>query len=199
MIVSTPELIGRDINSNSETSVKSKIKAYKNLLKMSDEEARKMIIALPSLLCYDFGDGKSSMKSKIEKLQQTIPFEHLRNIAIENPLIFSAPAQSFKIRYMMASVMDKLPQFLSCGFMVNEKKVWARLCHLIFINSTAVSYIYINEKVFIGRFGASSEDLLKKYPLDEKAVKEIERAYFEKTGEKMTLDENELTQLGIER
>ncbi len=196
-----PSLLGYDMISESETSVKGKIKAYKELLQLSDDEITKMIRHMPALLFLDTSSEKiSSVKTKIAKIQQMIPFDRLREVAIKTPAIFIAPAQTFKIRFMLASIVDRMPSFFnSNGLMTSEKKVWARLCHIQSTNCEAKSYVYQGEKFFVNHLGVSSEELMKKYPLDEKAVKKIEKAYFEKTGKSMALDKNERAKLGLER
>lgn len=199
MLRAFPQLLCLDLVSDSETSVKNKIKFYKDALNLSDSEVRKMLVISPGMLGLDTISNKSSsVKAKIRKFKQILPYDVLRKVAIKTPMIFSVPAQKFKIRYMIANINGNEKNFSLEVFMTNEKKAWARACYLKPLNVSAY-WNYQGEKQFAKQFGITSEELMKVYPLDKKATLEIEKAFWEKTGEKMTLDSDEIKELGLER
>ena len=169
------------------------------MLNLSDSEFGRMSRTFPQLLCLDTAsEGKSSIRNKIKKLKDVVLPDELHEIVIKKPMVLSVPVQSVKIRYMIANTQGDEQNFFMKSLLTNEKKAWARVNYLHHINAPKY-WTYVNEKQFVKQFGVTSEELMKVYPLDKEAVEGIEKAFYEKTGEKMTLDSEEIKELGFER
>ena len=73
MVKSLPQLLGYDIISDKPTSVKSKLKFYKDTLSLIDSELAKLIKSFPVLLSYDtISDKPTSVKSKLKFYKNTL-------------------------------------------------------------------------------------------------------------------------------
>ena len=159
-----------------------------------------VVLKTPSLLAFDtVGTGPTSLKVKIDKITEVVPFERLREIVVANPKIFHVPAQNFKLRYMLAENIGVMSKFLINGFMTGQDKVWARFCYLDKHRGTFnMNNVYAGEKRFNHNFSVNSDDLMQRYPLDKTALARIEQDYQVKTGINLKLDQQELTMLDIE-
>lgn len=206
IIAKNPRMLRLDISDDdveeveeSKTSVKSKIKAYMQILGMSEEQVCKIILREPSLLSFDVVSEKNnSVKTKVKKLKEIFSDEELKSILVSYPEILGIPAQHFKIRFMMAVNSGVEERFLkNSDFRTNERKVWARLCIARQRKVSEYCAFHASEKTFQKQFGVSSDELMEKYPLDMKAVREIEEEYYKITGQRLVLTEDELAELGL--
>ncbi len=198
MIIKLPSLLGYDTNSDGPTSIKGKVEFYRTYLKLSDNEIKNMIIKSPSLLGLDTNtDGPKSVKTKLNKLKTFIEPNRLIELIKNDPNFLCVPAQKFKIRYMLATDLNFSDIFNNCKLITGEATVWARFC---FLNENGIDKYYnvfVSKKVFKRIYGADTDYLVEKYPLDKEAIKFIEETYMQKTGHKLTLDESELSALGF--
>ena len=190
-----PDVINYDLTEN----VAATLQLYRETLNIDSATLLQMLLDFPSLITYGIDDSATSVKTKMEKICEVLSPEQARELMIEKPMILTAPAQSFKIRYMLAAVMGVSSQFANnCIF--GEKKVYARFRHLIRKHPTAMkrSLVYASEKKFNQYAGAKTTDLLATFPLDLATVKEVEQSFSKLTGRQLELNDQELQALGLQ-
>ena len=208
MLSNSPEIIGLSIVDN----IIPTLAFFREQLQIDQATLTQMLVKFPSLIKSSIKDGPTSVKSRIEKLREIIPAQQLRELIVKRPTLISVPTQSFKIRYMMAVNANALDAFLSRGFLVNEKNVWARYCYLTSNNPSVKSSkmgnmnvirlntnLYRENAVFEKRFGVKVKDLMQEFPLDELSVQDTVERFQRATGEELTLDSNERKALGINK
>ncbi len=181
--------------------IKNLLNYFQDTLHVDRRTLLQTVIACPRLLSYDSTNtNATSLKTKIQKMNEVMPMQEVLTLIIKNPQILSVPAQSFKLRYMLATISGTMERFLSSGFLTNEKKVYARLCFLQKKNPKFFNKedLYRTEKVFAKRFNAKSSELMEKYLLDAAAIAQIEMAYQNITGKTVKLDQQERANLGLE-
>ena len=145
------------------------------------------------MLGLDITASPTSIKSKIEKLNEVMPFTELRARVIKYPRILSAPAQNIKLRYMLAVIADDyagkryspdgkernsvVETFFNNGIMANQNMTYARLRYMMQHGIKTMSYLYYDEKKFKHLSGVKTEDLKQQFPLDANALNYIEQEY----------------------
>lgn len=201
MVTIFPNMLGYDVVSDSPTSTANKVQFLKAALGVDDQTLLQMLVKAPVLLAMDTtGTGPSSLSAKIAKLNHVIPADKLRECITTCPMVFTVPAQAFKIRYLLAENVGAMGKFLKKGFMTNQNKVWARACYFSrFPSVYNPNNVYRDEKQFSRCFGVKSVDLMQRYPLDQAAVYQIEKTYLMKTGNLLTLDQQERAAIGLEK
>ncbi len=200
MVMDFPQLLGYEITGDSPTAVKHKLRHLKDVFRVDEQTLTGMVSKAPSLLGMDaISHGPKSLRTKVDKLRSVLTPEQLRECMVKTPAVLTVPAQAFKIRYMLAENLGIMSRFLKIGYMVNQNKVWARASYLNRHPVLNLKSVYINEKDFHHRFGRSSAELMQQYPLDQTAVFKIEQNYLLKTGNNLTLDQQERTALGLEK
>ncbi len=166
---------------------------YRDTLQIDQPTLTQMILQYPQMLSYDISASSSSVKSKIAKLNEVMPFTELRARVIKNPRILNAPAQNFKLRYMLAVLADDyagkryfpdgkekssvVEKFFNCGSIENQNTVYARLRYMMQHGIKAMCYLYYGENPFNRALGVKTEDLKQQYPLDANALNYIEQEY----------------------
>ncbi len=188
------------LNYHVTENVAATVNFYLDELKINTATLLQMLLSFPALITYGIDDSATSIKTKIQKINEVLPREQARELMIEKPMILTAPAQSFKIRYMLAAVIGLLSNFIN-NFIFSEGKVYARYCYLTQKHPTAMkrSLVYASEKKFNQYAGAKTVDLLEMFPLDLAAVKKIEHLFFKLTGQQIELDNQELQALGLQK
>ncbi len=201
MITMLPSMLCYDVTSDSPTSTASKVQFLKASLGVDHQTLLQMLAKAPVLLAMDTNStGPQSLTAKIKKLNAVIPADKLRTCITTCPTIFTVPAQVFKIRYMLAENVGAMTKFLKKGFLTGQDKVWARTCYLErFPGVFSPNNVYRDEKQFSNCFGIKSTDLMQRHPLNAAAVYQIEKTYLMKTGDLLTLDQQERTAVGLER
>lgn len=180
-----------DKTNKKRTSVIDKAEYYIELLGITQQEFAKMVIRYPAILGYDVDDtSESSVGNKINRMMTFLPKEKIKQMIVEYPRLLAVPYNSFKIRYMMAKIFNVESKFLTEGYLVNERKVWARARALKVKGYTYCS-VYACENKFSHQIIQSSEMLMQRYPLDQDVIDQIEQKYFLKTGFRVRLDESE--------
>ncbi|MBO5103015.1 MAG: hypothetical protein J6C13_02875 [Clostridia bacterium] len=190
-----PQLLSLDCSTENENplSVINKANFYLEYVGFSKEILKKH----PNLLGYDCNPHSTSPSSIINKLKSIenagISMDFVRNV----PLILGCPSKSLKIRNMLYYIteMDKYAQN-AAPFIQNEQKTYARYAYFEEIgHPTAKKVYYLQEKLFQKRYGVSSEDLIKRYPLDQNAIKLITQKYNEKCNKNLTFTNQEVAQI----
>lgn len=200
MMIAMPSLIGCEIIGDSPASITNKLKFLKSSFQVDDRALTQMLVKAPVLLALDaVGDGPKSLATKINKFKQLMPLDQLREHIAYNPALLTVPAQAIKIRYMLAEDIGLTSVFLQKGFLTSQSKVWARACYMSHLirGVFKMNNIYREESTFNHTFGVKSADLMKRYPLDQAAVHKIETTYLRKTGNLLTLDQQERAVLGL--
>ncbi len=209
LICKEPTLITLDIKQN----IMSSMKFYRDALRLDQSTVIQMIMKYPSILNLDISESPTSVKSKIEKMHEIMPFRELRAIIIDNPKILNTPARSIKIRYMLAMLIDAyayennhsqrkhstVDRFLTKDFLVSEDTVWARLCYLKSKKSNFISHIYRSKNDFYQKTGVETLDLIQQFPLNDNALNQIENDYLKLTHRLFRLNRQELDRMHLKR
>ena len=180
---------------------------YRNTLQIDQPTLTQMILQYPVMLGYDISASPTSVKSKIEKLNEVMPFTELRARVIEHPKILGAPANAFKLRYMLAVLADDYAgNNIATDFFFNkgksidgQHKVYARLCYLKSKGLKIMSYLYVADGYFNKRLGVKTEDLKQQYPLDAQALNYIEQEFLRITHRWFELNPQELGEMNMTR
>ncbi len=180
------------------------LKFYRDTLQIDQPTLTQMVFCYPALIIYDVKKSPTSVKSKIEKLNEVMPFKELRARVIEHPRILNTPANAFRLRYMLAVLADHYAgtnsatkKFFTC--MTNQHIVWARLCYLKSKHMKTMSYLYYDEKRFNKHVGVKTEDLKQQYPLDANALNYIEQEFLRITHRWFELNPQELAEMNMTR
>ena len=164
-------------NEKNKTSVIRKIKFYKEKLGLTNENLQKF----PTLLGLDCDENSKNPKSVIKKLtilnEIGITLADIQN----NPRILMCPTDDLKIKYMLWSTMfpDKSYMKINGWFVTSPEKIYARymyIKHDLGLNSSP-RQLDESEPEFKRQFKASSNDLMKLYPLNENAIDQIYETY----------------------
>ena len=192
LIKTCPNAIGRTILGDSPTSVESKVKFFKKALQLDDSQVLELIKSKPVVLTLDtITDKDTSVKTKMQTFSECLSLNEIREEIIKNPKLLTVPARHFKIRYMLAYDIGIEDKFFSNNFLTSEDKIYARYRFLLDNNIDKMKKVNYGEKVFEKEFGISSDELIKRYPLDENAVYDIEQTFAETTGRNLKLNQAE--------
>ena len=168
-----PEIFGYDCASDdiqNEKSLKAKIKFYQEVLGFDSKILREN----PVLFHFDcvLEDSPTSVKTKIKKLYEI----GLSNDDIKNNIqLLLTPAEDIKDKFALWSTLfpDRSFMDLTSWFVTRTDKVYARARFLVDdykIKQLRPGHLNISEKQYQLRFKSTSEDAMKKYPLDEKII-----------------------------
>lgn len=190
LIKNNPILLLLDTESNEKTSVQSKIQFYRQAFKLSSEQVAEMIKTAPSLLNFDIvGESATAVKTKIKYLSEFVDNESI----VKNPKLLTHPALRVKLRFMILATEINQDKILSSKVMTtSEDKLWARKAFLK-ENGKNLSLAIANmsEKTFERCYKVSSKELVGRYPLSSRVIKEVETDYFKRKGKRLTLDSAE--------
>ncbi len=180
------------------------LRFYRDTLQIDQPTLTQMVLCYPSILVYDVKKSPTSVKSKLARLNEVMPFRELRARVIEHPRILNAPANAFRLRYMLAVLADyyagtgsATKRFFTC--MTNQDTVWARLCYLKSKHMKTMSYLYYDEKRFNKHVGVKSEDLKRQYPLNAQAINYIEQEFLRIAHRWFKLNPQELGEMNMTR
>ncbi len=211
IILNKPYLVSLDIDKN----IAPTLTFYRNTLQIDQPTLTQMILQYPAMLGFDIKASPTSVKSKIEKLNEVMPFTELRARVIKHPMILNAPAQNFKLRYMLAVLADDyvgkqyspdgkeknsvVETFFTSGTTKSQDTVYARLRYMMQHGIKVMSYLYHEENRFNGAFGVKTEDLKQQYPLDAQAINYIEQEFLRITHRWFELNQQELGKMNMTR
>ncbi|MCQ2382878.1 MAG: hypothetical protein MJ060_03545 [Clostridia bacterium] len=192
---------------NIDNNIVKTLKFYRDTLQIDQHTLNQMILQYPPMLGFDITESPTSVKSKIEKLNEVMPFKELRARVIEHPRILGAPANAFKLRYMLAMLADHyagpdydvINVFFQKGFMTEQNKVWALLCYLKSKNLKTMSHLRATEERINKRLGVKTEDLKQQYPLDAQALNQIEQEFLQITHRLFDFNQQELAEMHMTR
>ena len=164
-----PSILG-----TSEDTIRDKQNFLKEILNLSQIDFIDLIDSFPSVLFLN----KDSLKQKIKVIEKMgLPRDQISSY----PHILTAPANKLLLRYAICKRAGiTLEEFLSKNiFMINENKLFARL--QILKDTNHVLRVARTEKVFVGHYGISTQELQEEFPLTEKIAQEYMRDYEDET------------------
>lgn len=154
----------------SEESVRQKVIFYKKEFNLTDEEFIKMLKLLPTLL----GLSEESIRQKKE---QILNINISKKYLINSPSILTVPTNTLKIRYLILRQVAPKERLLKRmnAFITNQDKLYARLAYF---KNEKTEDIYLSnllayEKLFQQKFGVTTQELIQKYPITEKVLKNL--------------------------
>ena len=189
LIKSAPALLCLDVVSTSPTSVKSKLKFYKDNFSLTDKELTELIKFFPMILAYDIINVKEARTGAKVKLALLNQMGVDKEDILKNPILLAHPATRLRIRFMILNQVYSKEDILKSRFLMTpEDKTYARLQYLLNkTDRTNLTDIKTDDAHFIKKYGITTTELKKLYPLDEKAIEWVENQFNKKNNSKWKL------------
>ena len=155
----------------SRESMNDKIVYFTKEYGLTKDQFSRMVKDLPNLLAY----SKESLDEKKKQIQDVgLPKEFLANFAN----VFSVPANNLKVRMLILRQVAPRDEIMRWGWHITcQDKTFARMMY--FANETnanpKLSNLLLCEKLFQKKYGISSEDLMKMYPLTKENIERMKQ------------------------
>ncbi len=174
-----PQLLGVDIITDLPTSFKTKVSKLEKLFDLDKKGVAKFIRDFTSIIKYDFDEtNPMGLYMKVASLNY---LGVTNKQIVENPYLLGIPVFDLKFRYMiLSSVFTNEEIFRNTYLVISNEKLYARFMFLNKFDTRIIRHgLRADEKRFQKYYKVSSGRLMKEYPLDKKALAEIEMMYNE--------------------
>ena len=160
-------------------NVKSKLEFYHKELNLNQDDLTKFFLRYPQTIVFDtVSDTPTSAKSKLNV------FDMLgvdRKNIVEHPFLLIYPAMRLRFRYMLTSeFFDDEQIFGSQMLATNEAAIYARYQYFKETFKKVKDHsnnLVATEKKFEKVYNIKTGDLIKKYPITEDVIKQVEEDY----------------------